>query len=216
MYIYTMDFNQIKAIWVACTKQFSAPENMIMDAFDHLVAQYSTKKRHYHNLHHISALLALQQQHATLITDNDTMLFSIFFHDVVYNVLRNDNEVESAATAASFLSAIRFPPDRIQKVVQFIEATKTHANNTRYTDLDYLLDFDLSILGAPAVSYQLYQQQIRREYAVFPDAVYYPGRKKVLQHFLNKQPVFKTSSFQELYEKQAIENITAELESLPV
>jgi predicted metal-dependent HD superfamily phosphohydrolase len=209
-----METSQLKATWVALTRPYTTQDAIVQDMFNQLIKSYAGPKRHYHNLHHISALLSLQQQHTSLITDPDVLQFSIFFHDIVYNVLKKDNEAKSAVVAANFLATIDYPADKIKKVVQFIEATQTHVNSTGDTDLDYLLDFDLRILGAPAADYQHYQQQIRQEYAIFPDMLYNPGRKKVLQHFLHQLPVFKTSTFRNLYEEQAIANLTAELAAL--
>ncbi len=38
--------------------------------------------------------------------------------------------------------------------------------------------------------------------------MYNPGRKKVLNHFLEKETLYFTSTFRNQYEKQARENLT--------
>ena len=62
---------------------------------------YTQKKRYYHNLSHLDAIIGELKEYKNQILDWDTMLFSIFYHDIVYNVLRTDNEEKSAAIAAS-------------------------------------------------------------------------------------------------------------------
>jgi len=73
-------------------------------------------------------------------------------------------------------------------------------------------DADLSILGAEWPIYHNYTDQIRQEYAIYPDFMYKPGRKKVLLHFLKMERIFKTDYFYITFEAQAIKNIKQELE----
>jgi predicted metal-dependent HD superfamily phosphohydrolase len=174
--------------------------------FTALQKAYSNKKRYYHNLQHIEALLSAFYTYQSNIADTDTVLFAIYFHDMVYNVLKSDNEAQSAQKAIDFLSKTTFPPLKIAKVAAFINATKTHQNPLNDPDLDFFLDFDLQILGASPENYQLYTHQIRQEYAIYPDFIYNVGRKKALKHFLDAPYIFKTDIFREMYEATAKEN----------
>jgi len=70
------------------------------------------------------------------------------------------------------------------------------------------------VLGADAETYQQYTQQIRKEYGIYPNIVYNPGRKKVLQHFLSMPHIYKTEVFYNRYEKQARVNLAWELNML--
>ncbi|MGE4514074.1 MAG: hypothetical protein AB7E26_09720, partial [Chryseobacterium sp.] len=72
----------------------------------------------------------------------------------------------------------------------------------------------LSILGSESEIYVSYTQKIRKEYSIYPDLLYRPGRKKVLEHFLKSESIFKTEYFKEKYELRARENILSEIESL--
>jgi len=42
---------------------------------------------------------------------------------------------------------------------------------------------------------------------VYPDLVYNPGRKKVLNHFLAMDSIFKTDYFYNKFDRQAKENL---------
>ena len=85
---------------------------------------------------------------------------------------------------------------------------------TRDDDTNYFTDADLSILGSDSDSYLTYTKQIRKEYSYFPDLLYKPGRRKVLEHFLEMGNIFKTKYFQDKFEIQAKINILGELKSL--
>jgi predicted metal-dependent HD superfamily phosphohydrolase len=82
------------------------------------------------------------------------------------------------------------------------------------SDINIFTDADLSVLGQDWNTYENYLIQIRKEYSIYPDFVYNSGRKKVLQHFLSMERIFKTNNFFEKLEAQAKENLQRELEQL--
>jgi predicted metal-dependent HD superfamily phosphohydrolase len=91
-------------------------------------------------------------------------------------------------------------------------ATKGHTFSDD-PDTNLFTDADLSVLGKPWPTYEAYFKNVRKEYAIYPDFLYKPGRKKVLQHFLTMPRIFKTEYFYDAYESNARENITRELET---
>ncbi len=111
------------------------------------------------------------------------------------------------------LQKIELNPDMVSRVEAQILATKSH-HKSDDTDTNYLLDADLSILGKDSADYFDYTRKIRKEYALYPDILYKPGRKKVLKHFLELESIFKTEDFRDKYEQQARENLAAELNLL--
>jgi predicted metal-dependent HD superfamily phosphohydrolase len=205
----------LKAIFAELILRYTDDVNFSENLWKKLDENYSkVNKRPYHNWLHISDLLSLSEQHQSVFENKDDVLFAIFFHDVIYNTLKTDNEEKSAVFAQKYLSLMSFPKDRIDKIAAYIIATKTHQNPTQDSDLSYFLDFDLTILGSESSRYQAYTQQIRKEYSIYPDFMYKPGRKKVLVHFLEKPTIFKTEIFQELLEEKAKENLRWELDML--
>ena len=143
----------------------------------------------------------------------ETVLFAVFYHDIVYKATSKSNEEDSADIASKRLRELGFPKDRIGKCVSLILATKAHTTGGD-TDTDYFTDADLSILGQTQDIYFQYAKQVRKEFSIYPDLLYNPGRKKVLKHFLNMDRIFKTQYFFEKFEKQARENLMNELETL--
>lgn len=157
-------------------------------------------------------MLEKLQAHKASFSKWETVVFAIAYHDIIYNVLNSDNEEQSAERATQRLKSISFPAHEIQACAHMILATKKHAPHDFQTNL--FTDADLSILGADHEAYVVYAKQIRREYSLYPDFVYNPGRKKVLQYFLAMDKIYKTKEFSSQYESNARINLQAELNSL--
>ena len=206
--------DNIRQVWDQLAGKYSNNAALIDRFFGEIERKYTSTRRHYHNLHHIQALLQLGEIYAGQLQDQDVVAFSVFYHDIIYNVLRKDNEPRSAGLAVKRLQALQVPAAKIEQVKLYIEATQTHAVTAAVThtgDLQLFLDFDMSILGAPWDAYEAYTRQVRREYRFYPDKLYNTGRKQFLQHCLQSAPIFQTPAFREGYEVIARENMAREL-----
>jgi len=181
--------------------------------WDEIQQNYTSKSRQYHNLGHLDSLLNELMGVKNVIVDWDTVIFSIAYHDFIYHALKSNNEEKSAEAASLRLHKIQLPQEKIDCCAEMILATKKHSVSENQ-DVNFFTDADLSILGKSTSSYQEYVRGIRKEYSVYPDIVYKPGRKKVLRHFLDMKRIFKTSYFFNLYEVQARINLQAELHEL--
>ncbi|HVD99761.1 MAG TPA: hypothetical protein VNB90_16245 [Cytophagaceae bacterium] len=174
---------------------------------------YSHPGRYYHTLAHLGDLLYRLREIKGMIQEWDVILFSIYYHDVVYNILKNDNEEKSAQLANTRLNAIGVPGNLVQLCLQQILATKNHSPETD-PDTNHFTDADLSILGQDWPRYSAYAANVRKEYAYYPDEQYNPGRKKVLEHFLQMKNIYKTDFFFQKFENNARKNLQRELEIL--
>jgi predicted metal-dependent HD superfamily phosphohydrolase len=188
-------------------------KSLIEKLWSEVQSNYSKSNRYYHNLTHLNSLIEQLLPIKSQIEDWQTLTFSVAYHDIVYNTLRQDNEEKSAALAYDRLTRLNFPSIQKDKCKLQILATKQHHLSTN-ADTNYFIDADLSILGSDNNSYLKYIDQIRKEYRRFPDFLYKPGRRKVLTGFLEMKNIFKTKYFQDKYEKQAKINILDELKSL--
>jgi predicted metal-dependent HD superfamily phosphohydrolase len=173
---------------------------------------YGESNRHYHTLTHLDNLVQQLEPHQHQFDTWDTIIFAIAYHDVIYNSLKSNNEEKSAVFAEKALRTTTFPETEIERCKKLIQATKKHEPVDHQTNL--FTDADLSILGAPNEVYQNYMRQIRKEYKLYPDMLYNPGRRKVLEHFLSMKSIYKTNIFHEQYEAQARINIESELTEL--
>jgi predicted metal-dependent HD superfamily phosphohydrolase len=109
------------------------------------------------------------------------------------------------------MKSLEVSEEIVARVVEMILATKTHVVSENQ-DINYFTDADLSILGKDWEVYNQYAKQVRNEYAIYPDLLYNPGRKKVLKHFLEMNQIYKTDYFTQKYEEQARLNLSRELE----
>ncbi|MEM9024958.1 MAG: hypothetical protein AAGB22_14530 [Bacteroidota bacterium] len=178
-----------------------------------LQTHYSEKHRHYHNLDHLEYMFRLWEHHQQQWQDAAIVAFAIFYHDAIYNVKRKDNEEKSAELAAKRLNELGLSNDRIARCVQHILATKAH-HLSEDPDTNLLVDIDLAILGDTPEVYRAYTQKVRKEYRIYPDLLYKPGRKKVLRHFLAMPRIYHTDILYHHREQAARQNLEAELAAL--
>jgi len=127
----------------------------------------------------------------------------------VYNPAKSDNEEKSAGLATVRMQQLSTPAGMIERCGRQILATKQHGGH-HDADTNYFLDADLSVLGQPWEVYASYYKNIRKEYAIYPALIYNPGRRKVLNHFLQMERIFKTAHFFNKFEQQARLNLQKE------
>ena len=193
------------------------PETSATATLDELVRAYSEPGRHYHNLDHIATLLELLDRHGEAVRTRDAVELAIFFHDAVYVPTRSDNEAASAALARARLTELGASDALVSEVGRLIHATRhgaSIADADGDPDLALLLDLDLSILGAERPAYAAYARAIRSEYAIVPDMLYRPGRRRVLAEFLARPRIYATPRLRDLWEAAARSNLEWESTTL--
>jgi predicted metal-dependent HD superfamily phosphohydrolase len=153
-------------------------------------------------------LLLLDEYPEALEHKRDIQL-TIFFHDIIYDATKKGNEEKSARIAQKLLGE-----HYTQLIQQLILSTKKHQPLNDLHENAVLLDLDLAILGSSLELYDAYRTAIRMEYNVYPNLLYNPGRKKVLQKFLEREKLYFTDYFHEKYEQQARSNLKWEIEQL--
>lgn len=208
-----MENDSIKACFFQLASGYSKDQTLISGLWNEIRSAYEAKGRYYHKLAHLEHLYRQLQEIKPLINDWNTVLFSLYYHDIVYDATKGDNEEQSAVIAEKRMKTLGISESEIESCRQQILATKSHAVAVE-NDTNLFTDADLSILGSPWDTYHLYARNVRNEYKVYPDFLYNPGRKKVLNHFLEMDRIFKTEVFFEKFELQARGNLQKEAESL--
>jgi len=183
-------------------------ENEIQQNWLDLEKAYSNKSRHYHNLTHLKDMIESFEKYTDKLQNPNEVLFSIFYHDIVYSSSKKDNELKSAEYAVKILP--KETTLNSELVFDAICATQLHQHN-EIEDINWLIDFDLKILARDWEEYKIYFEQIRKEYRIYPDFLYKPGRAKALKHFLENEFIFQTDEFRKLYEEKARINIEKEI-----
>lgn len=173
-----------------------------------LASHYSEPHRHYHNLHHIDAMLACMDHSRQ---GDPAMELAVWFHDVVYDPKALDNEAQSACLFQDCLSG-SLNADISADVVRLILATDHSNPRSGRLDEDLIRDIDLSILAADPATYLVYCAAIRDEYSHVPDPEFVAGRQAVLVRFLSGQ-IYQTDK-SSACEAAARRNIQSEIARL--
>lgn len=202
----------LKERYIKIFSKYVANESESTFLWKELEDAYNQSYRKYHNLNHLNELFGYYDKFSDFIENTEEIQIAIFYHDFIYSIWKKDNEEKSAIKAVQVLQDIGFDMDGIHRIDKLILCTKHH--NGTSNDENLLIDFDLAILGQSEEAYQDYTQKIRKEYAKIPGILYRKGRKKVLQHFLDKSSIYQTTVFKSTFEKQARVNLSNELSSL--
>ncbi|WP_193212405.1 HD domain-containing protein [Luteolibacter marinus] len=173
-----------------------------------LEARYGEPHRAYHNLRHIAS--SLDELDGSGRPD-EALEGAIWFHDVIYDPKRADNEVESIRwfrkATGPWLNL-----DLALWIAGLIEATDFRLQIKGVPGWQRMVDIDLAILSAEQERYDEYARAIREEYAYVDEPSFREGRGKVLEHFLSR-PIYRTSGFQKR-EGRARANLVRELQQL--
>ncbi len=180
--------------------------------------RYGESQRAYHTLSHIEQLLVQFESIKHHLSEPHIVALALYYHDMIYDPTRADNEQKSAEYAVDALSSY-LSPEQCQHIYALIMITANHqidesTDSVKYSDATYLLDMDLSILGAPWSTYEQYVNAIRQEYAHVADDNYRDGRTAVLRGLLAHPRLYLTDYYYNQLEAQARDNIKRELTSL--
>jgi len=177
-----------------------------------LVARYEEDGRYYHNLTHIYHVLENIELMRGEVVDETAVYLAAWFHDVIYDPRRHDNERRSGEYGRQVLERWQLSVNLIHPVKLLILATENHKPyHPQHLDCLILLDADLAILGSDPELYQEYALAIRQEYSFVPEADYRKGRFKVLQAFINRPQIYYTDIMRTRLEVSARKNIKWEL-----
>jgi predicted metal-dependent HD superfamily phosphohydrolase len=177
-----------------------------------VVAAWSEPHRRYHDLAHLAAVLGLAARLADDAPDRDAVLLAAWYHDVVYDPQRPDNEEVSAARARAGLRGL-VPDERLEEVVRLVLLTAGHDPEPGDGNGAVLCDADLAVLAGPPEAYAAYASAIRAEYGHLSDEVFTSGRIAVLEQLLALPRLYRLPAVAD-WEPLARANLAAELSLL--
>lgn len=206
---------QLKLEWNSLVSKFTNDLELTESLWDDLVKNYEQKSRAYHNLTHLNSMFQELENCKNQINDLEVLQFSIWFHDIVYQAVKKDNEEKSAEYAQKALQKIGLEKDRIERCFEQIILTKTHRLSNNAPDDDkFLIDFDLEVLSRNWAAYAVYCQQIRKEYWMFPSVLYKKGRRAAMEKFLEREWIYQTANYRKEKENLARTNIEREINEM--
>ncbi len=207
-----MENKELYSIWRALNSYNNSL--IVEECFFAVYEHYSSTDRYYHTLEHILDLMyQIRDTELLKVEERQLLSYTAFFHDIVYNATRKDNELKSALLAKSWLLKLEVSENTTKQVVQLIENTKYHNDSSDYIS-NLFNDMDLSILGAVSKKYKEYSNKIRLEYSYLPNSMYRIGRKQFLNKLLSRPKIFVTDSYYSQYEITARRNLRTELNTL--
>ena len=204
----------MKSRWLRLAREVGIKGESAEEIWHGFVAAYGADGRFYHNLNHIQHTLDIADQLRDEAVDFTAVQLALWFHDVVYDPRRGDNEAQSAAYAERVLRPLGVLDEMLVEVTNLILATKSHEAPKPDPNIFVILDADLAILSAPPAQYDAYARAIRQEYSFVPDEQYVAGRTAVLQKFLARSPFYFTEWMREKGETAVTQNLNRELEGL--
>ena len=186
------------------------------ELIDALRARHAEPQRHYHDWSHVEALLRHKDSVAARLHDPDAVTLAILFHDAVYDPRASDNERQSAALLLEYAPPVA--PSTLQLAHGMVLATDGHrmpdVSGADAGDTAHFLDMDLAILGAHEARFDIYESQIRREYAHVPDHAFRTGRLAVLQGFAARVQLYFSAWGRDRFEARARANLARSIAQL--
>lgn len=170
--------------WQSLCKFYGIEMNKSAEIWNVISTSYNESHRYYHTMKHIEELLSMCKFYQNSLNDRYTVILAIFFHDIVYNLLSQSNEEDSALLFRHHLTGL-IPEETIQSVDIYILATKSHKTNSDDSDMKYFLDFDMAILSSDISIYLEYAKNIRKEYMHIDKNIYCQSRSKFLRSLLH-------------------------------
>jgi predicted metal-dependent HD superfamily phosphohydrolase len=175
-----------------------------------LVAAWSEPQRRYHDLAHLAAVLGLVGELGDAAADLAAVQLAAWYHDVVYDPQRSDNEEVSAERARAGLRGL-VPVSRVEEVARLVLLTASHDPEPGDADGAVLCDADLAVLAGPPEAYATYASAVREEYAHLSDEEFTAGRIAVLDRLLALPALYRLPAVAGVWEPRARANLTAEL-----
>ncbi len=134
---------------------------------------------------------------------------ALWFHDAIYDPQATNNELKSAELFRQCSRGIASSSFR-DDVSRLIMATR-HGEPPAREDERWVVDVDLSSLGAPRDVFERESDAVRRECTHLSDAQFIAGQCRFLQSLLARPSIYTTNFFRERYEGSARQNIARQL-----
>lgn len=194
---------------------------------DYIFQMHAEAHRAYHNNNHRKMCHNELDLVRSQAEDPDSLQLAIDTHDLFYETQPKtpgeviDNEGKSAEYAVKTVTEdMGLSRDFADRVAGLILATN-HTSSPMTPDEQLMVDIDLAIFGRSTRLFDLYEEQIRKEYIWVPEDFFAKRRAEILEGFLphidvepQRPSVYLTVPFKERYERQAITNLQRSIDNL--
>jgi len=196
--------SRFKLLWQRCLIEGAADTGAAIH--QRLVDGYNEPQRHYHTLAHIDHCLTMFDQCKSLATNPDALEIAIWFHDVIFDPGKSNNEALSAELYEELSAGVH--ADEFRALVgRLIMATLHNGLSLDDSDAGYMVDIDLSSFGLPWEDFLRDSRHLREENMHLSDADYSRKQGEFRSCLLARPHFYQTDFFRGRYEQQARDNL---------
>ena len=203
--------DRLRPSWNRAWQAIGGPDDV--PPFERLIAAWSEAHRRYHTLQHLDECVLTLESVASLAARPAELELALWFHDAVYDVRRDDNEVLSAAWVRQVALEADAPASVAGRLHDLVMVTR-HVGVPASPDEALMVDIDLSILGAPAERFDEYERQVREEYAWVPEPDFRRRRRDLLAEFVARPAIYRTAHLRGVLESRARANLARSIARL--
>ncbi len=186
-----------------------------------LLDRWSEPGRHFHNVRHLTDVLARVDELAEETHEPDLVRLAAWYHGAVFDSAERasyarrggEDEAASAALARRELTDLGLPAASVDRVAHLVTALRRHMPDPEDFDCAVLCDADLAMLAAEPQRYKSYLADVRAEYAHLPLEEFVRARIKILRKLADRRSLF-VSPLGAAWEESARQNVGAELHRL--
>ncbi len=205
-----MNVERFRALWRRCSQTIG--NNDVDEIHALLIRHYGESWRRYHTQAHLQHCLKYFDKARAHMESPDEVEMALWFHDAVYDVRGNDNELMSAQLFTR--AADGFLTSRcLQRVFELIMITE-HCDPPSAGDERYIVDIDLSSFGLPWDEFSHDSANVRAEFPHLDDDEYNRRQLKFFRHLLSRPHFYASEFFRERYEKVARANLARRMAEL--
>lgn len=190
----------------------------------YLFRQYTELSRKYHNTQHLAHMIHVLMEYFEdsditysewlKLLDVENVILAIYWHDIIHDINRTDNEEKSAELMRIHLDYL--PIEKVDKISKYIMVTNGHDVTSITLDppSKLMIYLDLAILASEPDAYDSYIYNLRLEYNI-SDLAWKHGRRKFLKSMLAREAIFPSGLYlPKRLETVARKNMSKELKDL--
>jgi pantetheine-phosphate adenylyltransferase len=149
-----------------------------------IVEAWNEKHRYYHTAEHLKDLITdIENLQNIKKEEKNALLMTAFFHDIVYDPTKQDNELQSVRVFKSTTQ----PHSQTDLICQMILDTQTHQANSPISQI--FSDLDMKIIThSDFLTLLNYEKQIAKEFQYLDYAFYKSVRMMILEKFATQYP----------------------------
>ncbi|WP_243758906.1 HD domain-containing protein [Actinotalea soli] len=188
---------------------------------DSLIDRWSEEGRHFHNLRHLTDVLARVDELAEETHEPDLVRLGAWYHGAIFDAAAiasyahrgGEDEQASADLARTELTDLGVPPAGVARVAHLVTVLARHNPDAEDFDCAVLCDADLAMLASEPQRYKAYLADVRAEYAHLPVEEFVRARITILRKLERRSALF-SSPLGAAWEEPARQNLAAELHRL--